>query len=290
MKKTPRTWVVTVEWIPFAGVLVRSARPKTRGPYMNVEVKAEELPLGLRQYLALPDDLTEQPLMQDIPDLAALDAIALDAHLTQRTGNWNTRELTINLPTWALPEQERHAKQNIAKGVRAIRNLRQLCDWLSADEPRQLNRHIYKGTDCGASISVLLANGEWLHNGDSQWEQLPITAKILGFTIQTIVEGSDAEVNSEPFYLPVTIAEVEAWCKEMESEADRLWHDANDDTTIRECRDCGAEDVVGAECHQCGADAVCETCDKVYGGAGDGWDGKCPECADKAAAKDDKDE
>lgn len=108
-----------------------------------------------------------------------------------------------------------------------ITNLRDLCDYFSADEPRLLNKRVYKGTDCGASISLYLADGTAIHNGSPRWEDLPIDTPIRGFTIQTIVEGSDATVDSDEFDLPVDEAVVEAWIKDMEERATELWEDAN---------------------------------------------------------------
>lgn len=108
-----------------------------------------------------------------------------------------------------------------------IENLEDLCHYLSADEPRQLNWRIYKATACGASISLYLKDGTAIHNGDDAWEKLPMDTEIRGFTIQTIVEGSDATVDSEEFELPVHESEVDKWIAEMEGEADVLWQDAN---------------------------------------------------------------
>jgi hypothetical protein len=112
-----------------------------------------------------------------------------------------------------------------------ITNLQDLCDWLSAETPRTLNRHIYKATGCGASISLQFADGTWLHNGpthaESAWATLAIDTPVVGFTIQTIVEGSEATVDSDTFTLPVAVADVEAWIDEMEDEASRLWDEAN---------------------------------------------------------------
>jgi hypothetical protein len=152
-----------------------------------------------------------------------------------------------------------------------ITNLADLCEWAGADSPRSLNHRLYKDTACGASLSLLLPSGDlttclkcrlyftrfscganvgqgecdcprcqgfcgcdrlrWVHCGDARWETLPIETDIEGFTIQTIVEGSDAEVNSDTFTLPCDVAYVETWVAEMESQADELWQDANRDDT-----------------------------------------------------------
>jgi len=110
-----------------------------------------------------------------------------------------------------------------------IWSLADLCAYFSAETPAQLNRRIYKGTDCGASLSVYSHTVGWIHNGDLRWRDLPITFGIDGFTIQTIVEGSDSEVNSDTFWLPATHEEIQHWISDMEDEADRLWHEANDE-------------------------------------------------------------
>ena len=104
-----------------------------------------------------------------------------------------------------------------------IRNLEELCDYFGAEAPARLNRRIYKDTSCGASISVQTPDGVWHHNG-SDWSGV---SAIVAFTIQTIVEGSEACVDSDQFTLPVAEAEVAAWIVEMEAEAEELWKEAN---------------------------------------------------------------
>jgi hypothetical protein len=108
-----------------------------------------------------------------------------------------------------------------------ITNLADLCDFLAADEPRLLNKRLYKATDCGASISLYLPDGAAIHNGSALWEKLPVETPIRGFTIQTIVEGSDATVDSDEFVLPVESETVDAWIKQMEEQAAAEWENAN---------------------------------------------------------------
>lgn len=108
-----------------------------------------------------------------------------------------------------------------------IRNLQDLCDYFYAEEPSMLNKRIYKGTDCGASISVYLGGDVAIHPGDPAWNTLAPETDIRAFTIQTIVEGSDAEVNSNLFQLPVKCSEVNKWIEYMEMEAEFLWKEAN---------------------------------------------------------------
>ena len=79
---------------------------------------------------------------------------------------------------------------------------------------------------CGASISVQTPDRVWHHCGNKGWEDIK---EIVAFTIQTIVEGSVAEVNSDAFELPVRVSEVENWMTDMEAQADDLWKEANED-------------------------------------------------------------
>jgi hypothetical protein len=153
-----------------------------------------------------------------------------------------------------------------------ITTLADLCEHFGTDTPRSLNRAVYKATECGASLSVQLqeadvtcrhceqfyarfvcgaaTHGEcdcpkcqgyctcheqaWVHNGDTRWNTLPITTPIEGFTIQTIVEGSEATVDSDTFTLPIEAAVVDAWIADMEAEADRLWQEANGENDDQE--------------------------------------------------------
>jgi hypothetical protein len=105
----------------------------------------------------------------------------------------------------------------------AIENLQDLMHWLSASDPNELNRRLYKGTNCGAYISVLTTDGKWYHCGDD-WSGV---TEITAFAIGTIVEGSDIGVDAKEFCLPTTDEAVEEWCEEMEMEATRLWENAN---------------------------------------------------------------
>ena len=116
-----------------------------------------------------------------------------------------------------------------------ITTLQELRDFFGAESVSGLNRRIYKDTSCGASISLLLGpdpahEGFWLHDGfnDELWRDLDRSeAYAYGFSIQTIVEGSDATVDSEPFLFPVAEEEVTTWIEYMEAEAHTLWEEAN---------------------------------------------------------------
>lgn len=110
-----------------------------------------------------------------------------------------------------------------------IHNLYDLCLLFGADCDRplvSLNRRLRKDTACGASISLKLADGSWRHNGDKELTAADLP--VAGFTIQTIVEGSEATVDSDTFTFPVRAQKVRQWITYMEQAADELWHEVND--------------------------------------------------------------
>lgn len=74
-----------------------------------------------------------------------------------------------------------------------------------------------------AEIEVLAGAvpGRAWHNGDD-WSGLD-PAVITGFTIQTIVEGSEVTVDSDRFEFPVPAAAVRDWLEEMEAQAAFYW-------------------------------------------------------------------
>lgn len=118
------------------------------------------------------------------------------------------------------------------RDVETLRSLEDLLDYFAADRPQSLNRRIYKDTECGASISVQTPDGVWHHDGQD-WSGI---TEIIAFTIQTIVEGSDAEINSNIFTFPVLTTAVDRWIEYMEEQADAIWCEANaeDDDAVPE--------------------------------------------------------
>lgn len=77
------------------------------------------------------------------------------------------------------------------------------------------------------------------HNG--QRDRLPESFLLTGFTIQSIVEGSDASVNSELFPIGTPGEQIDAWMADMEAQVDSLWQEANGSS------DEDAEDANAAE-------------------------------------------
>lgn len=122
-----------------------------------------------------------------------------------------------------------------------IESMQDLCDYFYAEEPTRLNPNIYMGTKCGAQCSLHLEKpgiDSWGHpeehhvvySGEhEEWAALDVNTPLHSFVIHTIVEGSDAELVSEPFVLPVKKQDVADWMDEMEAEASWLWEEANPD-------------------------------------------------------------
>lgn len=114
--------------------------------------------------------------------------------------------------------------------LQEIRNLADLCAYIGTDRPDDLNRRIYKDTNCGASISLYFDWREALHYGAPGWDAITTNTRgVIGFTIQTIVEGSDATVDSDLFRFPVAAQDVDRWVDYMEAEAVSLWKANEDD-------------------------------------------------------------
>jgi hypothetical protein len=70
-----------------------------------------------------------------------------------------------------------------------------------------LFRDIYKYTECGAWIEVI--------DG--------------GIKLGSIVEGSDAETQTHTLMYPFNMTDFDETIEFIENEADKLWHEANDE-------------------------------------------------------------
>lgn len=82
---------------------------------------------------------------------------------------------------------------------------------------------------------------------DGWKEAIHDTFELTGFTIQSIVEGSDAEVASDVFRSGVDSADVVAWVENMEAETSRLW-DAANGVGSETCPTCGEVNRAGSPC------------------------------------------
>lgn len=199
------------------GVLFLGARRGGRGPWLGFD----ELPRSVKDYLNLEirPGAAGRVVLQGFENLEDIEA-AIASEGRDRFG----KRIGIQAVIWFDVEKERkRQKRTIPRGVRAIRNLKDLLQHFGADDVTDLNRRIYKDTSAGASISVLTPDGVWHHNGQD-WSGID---EIVAFTVQTIIEGSDAEIQSEPFELPVTAAEVDAWLSDMEDQDEELWLEAD---------------------------------------------------------------
>jgi hypothetical protein len=98
----------------------------------------------------------------------------------------------------------------------------------------QLNRVIYRDTECGASISVYgnSAQEGYAHiaRHAGSREPLPPDFRLTSFTIQTIVEGSDATIGSGTLQAGiVTDRDIDEWITGMEEQSDYSWNEAHSD-------------------------------------------------------------
>jgi hypothetical protein len=206
------------------GVMFRGARKNGRGPSLGYS----GLPQAVKDFLNLEVQAgaAHNVILADFKGKRLIDLVemvneAQSGRITMGRGA-KAGQATLWFEVPKPPAKRK--KPTVPRGVPAIRNLNDLMRYWNVDEVTDLNHRVYKSTDAGASISVQTPDGEWHHNGQD-WTGID---EIIAFTIQTIVEGSDAEVNSDEFVLPVSTSHVDEWISDMESEADRLWHEANE--------------------------------------------------------------
>ena len=82
----------------------------------------------------------------------------------------------------------------------------------------------FRSTDrCWGWKSGQASQWVWVHNGNSLWRDLTIDTPIRAFTIQSIVEGSDATVDSDQFNVPCPTEKVDQWMEEMEEQTSAIW-------------------------------------------------------------------
>lgn len=112
-----------------------------------------------------------------------------------------------------------------------ITDLKTLADWVGFDDPSDLgaySHYMCEDTSCGAHMTLYFNNGEILLPGDAADGDITdeaIASGLLGFKIGTIIEGSDAEIISELFAVPVDEAVLDRWVEDMEDEAEALWNE-----------------------------------------------------------------
>lgn len=112
-----------------------------------------------------------------------------------------------------------------------ITTIEELCDHFGGlfyDDPAEtlasLNKAVYKGTSCGASISFFYNTGELVHGGsaeDATWADQESGLKY--FYLSTIVEGSDAEFETCFMHLPVEESLIASELEILEKKASNAW-------------------------------------------------------------------
>jgi hypothetical protein len=205
--------------------ITRIRRPKQRW------MSPSEAPAFVREYLLLDTDMI---VAEDLPTFAGYDGV--EALVRGR--------YAVAIPVPNKPRRPRRLRKGTKGGLFTYADL--LAYW-SADDFYSMNRRAYKNTACGASVSVYgwyRGRPAVRHNGQDrpsyndvwppeaiagEYADFPADFDFEAFTIQTIVEGSDATVDSDPFEFGCyTAAQVDAWVSDMEAKAERLWLEAND--------------------------------------------------------------
>ena len=126
-------------------------------------------------------------------------------------------------------------QEDAAMGQAIAANLKAILDDWGVENVQQLDRTIYKNTECGAHLSVKLHDGTWRHSGDLDGID---NGNVQALLLWSIVEGSDAEVDADPISLldymdegdeKRLIADFDKTLDWVNDEACSLWHEANDE-------------------------------------------------------------
>ena len=235
--------VITEKWQvrfnPSILGVIPHARKRGRGPWID----GRELPEHVRIFLEVAEG--SRAMDRKVwPDVATV--------ISKAEGiEWQTARRFNRAQGWIEVSHRVEVAPPIPKGSgRRIKNLKDLCRFFGADEPCDLNRTIFDNTSCGASLSLYLKDGTVLHNGAKGWTSrevvrnkrgamtgtrtvsIPDTTPIKGFTVQTIIEGSEATVDSDLFWVPCPEKWVKEWMEEMEARATDLWHETHESDEV----------------------------------------------------------
>ena len=113
-------------------------------------------------------------------------------------------------------------------GLLILANLEAILQEFGEGKVHDLDRRIYKYTDCGAHLSVQLHDGTWRHSGNLHGI---VNGDVRQLLVGSIVENSDAEVGADPIDLiafddPAKAVEVfNKTVDWVDKEACALWHD-----------------------------------------------------------------
>lgn len=125
-------------------------------------------------------------------------------------------------------------QEDAAIGQAIATNLKVILDDWGVESVQQLDRTIYKRTECGAHLSVQLHDGTWRHSGNLDGiDNNNVQALLLG----SIVEGSDGpDVCADPISLrdymdegdeQRLIADFDKTLDWVNDEACRIWDEIN---------------------------------------------------------------
>lgn len=110
-----------------------------------------------------------------------------------------------------------------------------LADFLAKrghETPWAFGRALYKYTDCGPWTSFIAPGAGkrgqvYYESKEAAEPNAAWWADCIGLQIGSIVEGSDAEVQPESLYWPITVQQLDRAVENIDAEASRLWDEAN---------------------------------------------------------------
>lgn len=232
------------------GPVLNGVRKNCRGAWCGFG-DGPAMPAHVRDYLGFTHErklYTNEPMEVFKPLLEGASEVTM---LKSKPGYLRG---IVQVPASQAPKKPKA----IDKRIRAIRCLDDLLEYFGADDVQGLQRRVYKDTACGASIAIQPKGEKWRFSGED-WRD--VTA-IEAFSVQTIVEGSDAEINGPNWQLPVRVREVDQWMQEMDELAEEAWKEANESC----CAICGTELTAEteAEFKEPNGDitVICKECDE----------------------------
>ena len=92
----------------------------------------------------------------------------------------------------------------------------------------QLERNMYKYTDCGVWIQKLTEKRvDYESPHIEEFCEAPKYDHVVGIVVGSIVEGSDVDCTPIELPFPFSMEEFSKACESIEDEADEIWHEWN---------------------------------------------------------------
>ena len=178
-----RKWTVRIHtWIGQSkyGIAVYAKRRYARGGFQTLD----NCPQELIDFLGAE----KRGARWTMPEYKSIDALlSIDGHFTK-----GARRGTIAIIHVEIEERRHYTPRPLKQFIR------QLANELSADNPWSIYRSVYKYTACGPSLGMLVGD-KWyycddLHKLGTFEDMKRAGQEVMGVSVSSIVEGSDAEV------------------------------------------------------------------------------------------------